>query len=56
MILAATYFADGTTARCDKSYDEIPHAQQMDWQKFAPNVMPGDLIATKFNPLLLQAI
>ena len=30
--------------------------QRNDWATFAPGVQPGDLVATKLNPLLPHAV
>ena len=55
MILAATYYADGTTARTDVDVATMPQGQRNDWRKFAPGVAPGDAVATWLNPLLPHA-
>ena len=52
VILAATYFADGTTARCDIDVATMTQGQRNDWKKFAPGVRPQEVIATRLNPLL----
>ncbi|KAK3237546.1 hypothetical protein CYMTET_52389 [Cymbomonas tetramitiformis] len=52
MILASTYFQDGVAMREDKNLQAIDKAVLRDWSRFAPNVQPGQEIATKFNPVL----
>ena len=54
-ILAATYFADGATARCDVDVANMTQGQRNDWKKFAPGVAPGDPVTTWLNPLLAHA-
>jgi len=55
VILAATYFAEGLTARLDVSEESMTQGQRNDWRKFAPGVAPGDVVATPLNPLLVHA-
>lgn len=53
MILAATYFPDGSVMRSDMGpIESLPKGQQNDWKKFAPGVEPGMKLATKFNPIV----
>ena len=51
-IIAATYFADTTAMRTDKDFTTMTKGQRNDWQKFAPGVLPGEQVATRFNPLV----
>lgn len=52
VILAATYFPDGSAMRTDMGPIEgLPRGQQNDWRKFCPGVEPGFKLATKFNPV-----
>ena len=52
MILAATFFADGVTARTDVDVSTMTQGQRNDWNKFAPGVSPGELVSTWLNPVL----
>jgi len=53
MILAATYFPDESTMRTDMGpIESLPRGQQNDWKKFAPGVVPGMKLASKFNPIV----
>ena len=45
IVLSNTYFADGARLV------EQPTMISGDWQKFAPGVGPGDLLATHVNPV-----
>ena len=56
VILGVTYFADGAVARCDVNFATLTRGQRNDWATFAPGVQPGDLVATKLNPLLPHAV
>ena len=56
VILGVTYFADGAVARCDVDLATLSRGQRNDWTTFAPGVKPGDLVATKLNPLLPHAV
>lgn len=51
MIVGSTYFEDGATMR-----DDVPFGgrRRHDFETFAPGVLPGESIATKFNPLILK--
>ena len=55
MILAATFFADGVTARTDVDASTMMQGQRNDWQKFAPGVAPGEPVSTWLNLLLPHA-
>ena len=52
MILAATFFADGVTARTDVDVSTMTQGQRNDWNKFAPGVSPGEPVSTWLNPVL----
>jgi len=49
IVLATTYYADG--ARVLKE----PTMVSGDWQKFIPDVNPGDLAASEYNPICWQS-
>lgn len=38
--------------RDDVDVETMPSGQKKDWAKFAPGVSPGELVATRFNPVL----
>lgn len=49
VVLASTYFADGA-----RVVDE-PTMVSGDWEKFIPGACPGDIAASKLNPICWQA-
>jgi ectoine hydroxylase-related dioxygenase (phytanoyl-CoA dioxygenase family) len=51
MIIGSTYFEDGATMRDDVS---LEGRRAHDFQTFVPDTAPGEVIATKLNPLLDQ--
>ena len=54
MILASTYFEDGATLRDD--YGEFVGGQSHAFERFCPGVGPGEVIASRFNPLLAKPL
>lgn len=55
MILGVTYFDDGAVLRSDVSPEDMRPTQAKEWAKFCPGIMPGEIINSKFNPIVPKA-